>query len=219
LCGPGLFCCNASCGICVSPGQSCPGIGCGTGGSTGVGGFGGGPSCGTFGSCMAQLASACPERGACVCGGCLCEVAACQRDPGCQQIIGCVMKTNCSGPACYTPQTCQSIIDRYGLNSPSVRMAIAIDNCGARSGCQTRCSVDAGPACASPPPPAPGPIGCMNSSTGSECYSDCRDAAMNNYLSKCANGTCSCYYNGRQTCMCPMTSPNGLCSSCCPAWR
>ena len=219
-CGPGFYCCNAGCGICIAPGQVCPDIACGTGGRAGAGGFGGSGSCGTPGACVMQLAGTCPQRSTCTCSGCLCEVAACERDVGCQQIIACALKTNCTGPACYTPQTCQSVIDRFGINSPSFNLALAVDNCGRQRGCDGLCNVDAGPACALPPPPAPGTVGCSGSASidGRDCSEECRDSSMNDYIAKCSNGTCFCYYNGKQTCACPM-SQNGMCASCCPVWR
>jgi hypothetical protein len=222
LCAPGLFCCNPSCGICVLPGQGCPLIGCGTGGSTGAGGFGGSSACGTLDVCMAQLSSTCRERAGCTCGDCPCEVHTCESDPGCQQILACALKTNCTGRNCYLPSTCKAVIDGFGgTGSLSFRRALDVDTCSQRFGCSFLCgSVDAGVACILPPPPVGGQISCSGGGSigGSECSEDCTDLGMNSYVAKCVNRTCTCFYDGKQTCTCSMTSPNGICRSCCPGW-
>ncbi len=217
-CGPGLSCCNASCGICVTQGQACPAIGCGTGGSTGAGGS---SPCGTYEQCVTRLPGNCSPRSGCLCSACLCQTNACENDSGCQQILGCAFKMNCGGTGCYTPQTCQAIIDHYGLNSRSFQLALQVEQCSQRAACP-RCgvAVDAGPACVFPPPPAGGVSSCSGSGSpdGFECSQVCTDGAMNSYVAKCSNGICNCFYDGRQTCTCSSTVPFGMCGSCCPPW-
>ena len=216
ICGPGLYCCNPSCGYCAANGQGCSNIGCGIAGAGGAGG-----GCGSIPQCLGTLAGPCMARGACMCGACLCQTHACEGDPGCLQILECALKTNCSGPSCYTPATCQPVIDRFGINSRSFQLALAVDQCAQSANCPSSCggpTVDAGtPACFLPPPPV-GMIGCSGAGSPGTCSQMCTDGAMNSYVAKCANGVCSCFYNGSQTCMCTMTSPVGACGSCCPPW-
>jgi hypothetical protein len=213
ICGPGLRCCNP-CGYCAANGQSCPS--CGTGGAGGAGG-----GCGSVGQCLMPLTGPCMQRGACMCGVCLCQTHACEGDPGCLEILQCALKMNCSGPSCYTPTTCQPVIDRYGLNSRSFQLALAVDQCATNARCPSGCgvpTVDAGPSPCKLPPAPVGMVGCSGAGSPDACSQMCTDGAMNSYIAKCANGVCSCFYDGSQTCMCTMTSPNGTCGSCCPPW-
>ncbi len=216
ICGPGLRCCNPMCGYCAANGQSCPNIGCGTGGAGGAGG-----GCGSVGQCITTLAGPCVTRGVCMCGACLCQTHACEGDSGCLAILECALKMNCGGPSCYTPTTCQPVIDRYGINSRSFQLALAVDQCATSARCPIGCNVptvDAGPAPCRVPPAPIGMVGCSGAGSPDTCSQMGTDAAMNSYVAKCANGVCSCFYDGSQTCMCTMTSPNGTCGSCCPVW-
>jgi hypothetical protein len=244
-CPAGSLCC-ASCGICVSPDNACPdcsgGVGGGfpgtggfypgTGGtvSTGVGGFypgtggfypgsGGAGGCNEpVGACVAQLQSNCPPNDVCTCSQCGCQAQACLATPGCQAVYRCIMQTNCTDPSsCYAQ--CGSVI--MGNAPQFFPAAMGLMACGQSAGCP-RCarpvpSFDAGTGrCSSPPPPT-GVMQCSASQPGgSMCTQACGDGS-NKYYTECANGTCSCNYDGREICRCTYQAQNG-CYSCCPPW-
>jgi hypothetical protein len=224
LCPLGSQCCSPSCGICTPFGAACPAVVCGggTAGFAGSFGTGGAPGCGTFPSCQARIPGplACPPEAQCLCGSCMCQSNACENDPGCQQIWSCALKFNCHGKQCYSPQSCQPIMDKVGTGSPSMSMYLNLESCRTGSGCATYCGVvDAGPACASPPP-AVGGGACVASggAPSNECSWACTDLQMNSYISKCSGPTCNCYYNGRLTCTCPGKFNQGsACGECCPS--
>ena len=55
-----------------------------------------------------------------------------------------------------------------------------------------------------------GPNGVVTSSTS------CQDSAGNVWQADCTGSTCTCTFNGGQSCSCTMTAPPGTCNSCCP---
>jgi hypothetical protein len=226
LCPAGAVCCNPQCGICVPAGQGCPAIFCGSGGSGVAGSIGAGGAiggCGTPDSCLARIPgpSRCSNEQFCLCKSCMCEANMCESDPGCQLIWQCALKVGCSGKSCYTPQTCQPIIDKIGLGSSSMSMFLKLDACDSGTGCASTCpsAVDAG-VCASPPPAVQG-AACNANSTpdGTECSWACADSRMNTYISKCSGTSCVCNYNGNTICSCKGTGQNrgSACGDCCPS--
>jgi hypothetical protein len=233
FCSAAAVCCNSQCGICVPPGAGCPAIACGTdggfgtGGSSGIAGAFGMGDCGgepypNMQACLTLFRGPlpCPQESLCLCNSCTCPAIICLGDLGCQQIWQCALKFNCRGTSCYTPQSCQKVIDQYGMGSPSMNLALRLDRCVAGSGCDN-CggAVDAGAGCSVLPPPIGG-WGCTGSGGPGQCDRQCRDDQMNTYSTKCANNACTCYYDGQLVCSC-FQGPNGFggsCGTCCPGW-
>jgi hypothetical protein len=210
------LCCNPDCSICGSLNGGCPKIGCGMGGSTGMGG-----ATMPSGSCVSRIPGPlpCPNEAACTCNSCSAEVDDCVNDPRCQAIWQCELKFNCHGADCYQPQTCRAVIDQYG-GPGSMAMALLLrpDRCMTMSGCGScAATVDAGLACGAPAPPV-GVTSCMGDTGGNTCSETCSDNQMNLFSTKCAGTACTCYYNGAQTCSCfhNDAGPPIRCGDCCP---
>jgi hypothetical protein len=157
-------------GMGVSPGGSSSTGG--SGGSTGGSGGGGEGltydecvALGNFysaGECLdeAEAVAACQERSAttrpgttvndpscgagCTCNECTQEMIDCGEDPEayCEVIVACANEVGCTGVACYSPSTCQEVIDDApggGLSSLSLALASAISDCAEAAGCSPSC--------------------------------------------------------------------------------
>ena len=99
----------------------------GSGASGGAGGAGatttgaGGEECEPVDACQECGAASCPD-----------ERANCCATPGCPTIIACAREHDCNGTDCYTPETCQAVIDENGgpLGDP-VAAAAPLGECAA----------------------------------------------------------------------------------------
>ena len=98
----------------------------GSGASGGAGGAGattgaGGEECEPVDACQECGAASCPD-----------ERANCCATPGCPTIIACAREHECNGTDCYTPETCQAVIDENGgpLGDP-VAAAAPLGECAA----------------------------------------------------------------------------------------
>lgn len=95
--------------------------------TTGEGGSGG------VAECIAQSRTKCE---ACLCGDCFHAYGDCVGDFGCPRILECIDATGCTGIDCYAPDTCQSVIDRFGgLMGASVAYVTELVECAADAGC------------------------------------------------------------------------------------
>jgi hypothetical protein len=116
-----------------------PSVGVGGGGAGGAIGFSDG---GVFPGASGQVASGgsrsidqCVQNAQsdcerCVCKACNTSLDACFQDAGCPLILQCANQTGCTGIDCYRPDTCASVIDRFGgIGSPSVSLAIPLFGC------------------------------------------------------------------------------------------
>jgi hypothetical protein len=103
----------------------------GAGGAGGAGGSGNGGEAGSGGGEACVPVDACQECGAMSCPE---ERAACCSTPGCPTIIACAREHDCNGTDCYTPETCQAVIDENGgpLGDP-VAAAAPLGECAAMS--------------------------------------------------------------------------------------
>lgn len=98
-----------------------------TGSTTGEGGSGG------VAECVAQSESDCE---ACLCADCFQEYGDCVGDFGCPKILECIDEKGCSGLDCYTPDTCQKVIDKYGGPAgASVTYVTGLVECAAAASC------------------------------------------------------------------------------------
>ena len=103
------------------------GIGGASSSTTGEGGSGG------VAECVAQSQSDCE---ACLCSDCFQAYGDCVGDFGCPRILQCLDETGCTGLDCYTPDTCQTVIDRFGgLAGASVGYVTGIIECAANAAC------------------------------------------------------------------------------------
>jgi hypothetical protein len=94
-------------------------------GGTSFGGFATGGS-GPFGDCQSCLKSACSG-----------QLVQCLSDFGCISIFSCMQQSRCLGFECYSPDTCQKVIDQYGgPNGASMNELLQIVACGFTAGCQ-----------------------------------------------------------------------------------
>jgi len=99
----------------------------GSSSTTGEGGSGG------VAECVAQSQSNCE---ACLCADCFQEYGDCVGDFGCPKILECIDEAGCSGLDCYTPDTCQKVIDKYGgLAGASVAYVTGLIECAVSASC------------------------------------------------------------------------------------
>ncbi|MEM6990929.1 MAG: hypothetical protein AAF721_10540 [Myxococcota bacterium] len=85
----------------------------------------------------------CPEVYECVCGSCVCELAACQEDAGCVAIRDCAQETGCLGLDCYMMETCMEVIDANGGPvGDSASIAISLSTCTEGAACPIQCPGD-----------------------------------------------------------------------------
>jgi hypothetical protein len=68
----------------------------------------------------------------CLCTTCLPNYQDCKGDHGCWEIIECAVRAGCTGTACYTPQTCMSVIDAVGNASISTIISMDFGTCTAK---------------------------------------------------------------------------------------
>jgi len=95
--------------------------------TTGEGGSGG------VAECVAQSQSNCE---ACLCADCFQPYGDCVGDFGCPKILECIDEVGCSGLDCYTPDTCQKVIDQFGgLAGASVAYVTALVECAVSASC------------------------------------------------------------------------------------
>lgn len=72
----------------------------------------------------------------CLCKTCSAELDKCAVYGGCNLIVGCMLKVACSGLDCYTPQTCQAVIDQNGgLSGPQYAVAQGLLACEQQNSC------------------------------------------------------------------------------------
>ncbi|HVU05724.1 MAG TPA: hypothetical protein VHE30_28440 [Polyangiaceae bacterium] len=81
----------------------------------------------------------------CICSRCTPAILQCGADPHgyCMTILGCMLRAECSGVSCYSPSTCQAVIDAApggGLTSLSVALAIQVSDCTGTSACSLSCA-------------------------------------------------------------------------------
>jgi hypothetical protein len=145
------------------PGGGAPAAGAPVGGSGGIsfagapaGGFGG--SFGGFGGSFAGfgaiggeagtggVAELCSVLGNSSCAECQCKtcapaIDACFADIGCALIFLCAQQTGCNGISCYSPTTCQSVIDQSGgLAGKSLARVFALAACSLSSQSSCGCN-------------------------------------------------------------------------------
>ena len=106
-----------------TPTAGAPAGGAGAAGASGVGGEAGniGELCSVLGgnSCAA-----------CACKSCAPSIQACFSDLGCTGIFICAQQSGCSGLNCYSPSTCQTVIDQAGgLGGASLSKVFALLTC------------------------------------------------------------------------------------------
>lgn len=95
--------------------------------TTGEGGAGG------VAECIAQSQTECE---ACLCSDCFQAYGDCVGDFGCPRIFECMDATGCSGLDCYTPDTCQTVIDRFGgLTGASIAYVAGLIECAVGAAC------------------------------------------------------------------------------------
>jgi hypothetical protein len=86
-------------------------------------------------ACQAIAGTACQD---CLCATCSTQIVACASGLGCGLILACAQQTGCQGVACYRPQTCKSVIDRFGgLGGEALTDALSLFTCAA--GSQSAC--------------------------------------------------------------------------------
>jgi hypothetical protein len=96
-------------------------------------------------ACSAYVAASYPPTCAtCLCTSCLNGWSACAGDPGCRQIVACMVKTGCHGPACGAACAAE-FAAAGGQSSSSGMIAYGVDACDVGAGCT---------ACGLPPPDA-----------------------------------------------------------------
>jgi hypothetical protein len=119
------------CGTCGGMGGSA-GMG-GAGGFGGSGATGGVAGAGGVGECVDRMPTEC---GKCLCESCFSQLGACIADWGCPAILECVQRTGCTGLGCYSPSTCQTVIDRFGGPiGTSTQLALGLMICAVTRGC------------------------------------------------------------------------------------
>jgi hypothetical protein len=105
-------------------------------GGVSTGGVGGGTSGGAGGAtpeqCVSQARSDCE---ACACKGCFQQLVPCFQDEACPLILQCANQTHCTGTDCLNPDTCGPLIQKYGIGSPGVSLAVSLFGCIANTGC------------------------------------------------------------------------------------
>jgi hypothetical protein len=75
----------------------------------------------------------------CLCGACWAETGKCTYYAGCNLIADCMLKSGCSGAACYAPATCQAVIDQHGGPGGSERqVADSVATCATLNGCSCK---------------------------------------------------------------------------------
>lgn len=74
----------------------------------------------------------------CVATSCTTEALNCCNQEGCLDIISCAQETGCDGIDCYSPDTCQAVIDAAGGPSIAVEYAQPLGDC-ALSKCEAEC--------------------------------------------------------------------------------
>lgn len=136
------FCCNYLWdGFCVQEVES---LGCGSCETSVVTSVGGAPTTGSslttgeggsggVAECVAQSQTKCE---ACLCADCFQSYGDCVGDFGCPKILECIDEVGCSGLDCYTPDTCQKVIDQFGgLAGASVAYVTALVECAVTASC------------------------------------------------------------------------------------
>ena len=125
-----------------APNGGAPNADAGFGGSGAVGGVAvaGAPNGGSAGSFAGQpgtIGELCTVLGsnscaACECTSCAPSLQACFSDLGCAEIFICAQQTGCTGITCYSPSTCQSVIDQAGgLGGASLKEVFSLLTCSA----------------------------------------------------------------------------------------
>jgi hypothetical protein len=102
------------------------------------GGFGavaGAPTAGAGGSigelCSVLGSSTCEQ---CVCKSCAPAIEGCFSDLGCAFIFACAQQTGCQNLGCYSPSTCEPVIDQFGgLGGSSMKKVLSLLTCSASS--------------------------------------------------------------------------------------
>jgi hypothetical protein len=126
---------------------------------------------------------------------------------------------------CTSAQDCFAQCGPIINGNPAAIPALSqLLNCSQNVGCP-RCArpvpvpppiFDAGVVCRPPPFPN-GPTTCGGTvGNGTSCATYCNDNS-NKYSQQCANGSCSCIYDGTEICRCSYNQAAG-CYSCCPPW-
>jgi hypothetical protein len=126
----------------------------GAGGSHAGAPFGGAPSAGTGGAPFGGFAGfgaiggdagtggisqLCGVLGGSTCAECQCQTCApaiegCFTDPGCTLIFLCAQQTGCTAVSCYSPTTCQPVIDQYGgLGGSAIKKVFSLLTCAVSS--------------------------------------------------------------------------------------
>lgn len=93
---------------------------------------------GGSGKCTAASVNMDDPCEVCVVTSCTAESVACCEQEGCLDIIACAQATGCSGVDCYTPETCQKVIDEAGGVAIAVNFAAPLGEC-ALANCATEC--------------------------------------------------------------------------------
>lgn len=129
------------------PSAGAPNGGAGAAGSgnASFGGIGGAPVAGApnggggVGGEAGNIGEICSVLGtntcaACECKSCAPSLQACFSDLGCTGIFICAQQTGCSGLSCYSPSTCQAVIDQAGgIGSASLMKVFSLLTCSASS--------------------------------------------------------------------------------------
>lgn len=73
----------------------------------------------------------------CLCTYCAAEWFQCDTDPDCMAIMLCAAAHDCTGVACYTPDTCQAVFDRsdnnMGITSLATALSQVLMNCATKT--------------------------------------------------------------------------------------
>ena len=77
----------------------------------------------------------------CVATKCTAEALACCQQTGCLDIVFCAQETGCDGIACYSPDTCQEVIDNAGGPGVALNFAQPLGDCAIES-CSAECAID-----------------------------------------------------------------------------
>jgi hypothetical protein len=109
------------------------------GGFAGFGAIGGDAGTGGIGElCSVLGGSTCAE---CQCKTCAPAIEACFSDLGCTFIFACAQQTGCNGISCYSPKTCQPVIDQFGgLGGSSMKRVFSLLTCAVSSQANCGCN-------------------------------------------------------------------------------
>ncbi|MES1174601.1 MAG: hypothetical protein ABUL62_09735 [Myxococcales bacterium] len=119
-----------------APAGGAPFAGAPAGGFAGFGAIGGDAGTGGIGElCSVLGGSTCAE---CQCKTCAPAIEGCFSDLGCTFIFACAQQTGCNGISCYSPTTCQPVIDQFGgLGGASMKRVFSLLTCAVTA--QTSC--------------------------------------------------------------------------------